>query len=298
MYFLHLLHCRFFSRPNFPNQNLRYPPLLTCPPPLNPTYNQVFPRAHVFSENRRASDQYFNVSVPSPLPGPRLRVEGSAINMTMTAGTFSVYIRFAQMWHRHAYAHTHTSTSTYTNTHIQTHTCTHAHTLEDTLTHMYIHTCMHIHVYVRLSCEDIQIDVSVLTRTHLNVLSIDRRLSLSRSFALTRMVSLAFFLSLGLSLSHKHTHIHKHMLSLSVSVALALSVSSSRSLSLTHSHTHTHARMNTRTITHTLTPSSPPWYIWQATLWVCTHSFLLQRVRLIASLTVWSHVFLLTRATN
>ena len=133
---------------------------LTCSPPHNPTYNQVFPRAHVFSENRRDSDQYFNVSVPSPLPGPRLRVEGSAINMTMTAGTFSVYIRFTQMWHRHAHTHTHTSTSTntntYTYTHIQTHKCTHAHTLEDTLTHIYIHTCIHIHVYIRLSCEDIE----------------------------------------------------------------------------------------------------------------------------------------------
>lgn len=52
------------------------------------TQHTVYPLAHVFSENRRASDQYLAVSVPSPLPGPALRKTDTTVRMTMTAGDF------------------------------------------------------------------------------------------------------------------------------------------------------------------------------------------------------------------
>ena len=52
------------------------------------TDHTIYPLAHVFSENRRASDQYLNVSVPSPLPGPVLRKAEPVVKMNMTAGDF------------------------------------------------------------------------------------------------------------------------------------------------------------------------------------------------------------------
>ena len=48
----------------------------------------VFPLAHVFGECARDSDQYLNVSVPSPLPGPAMRAAGPEVRLTMTAGDF------------------------------------------------------------------------------------------------------------------------------------------------------------------------------------------------------------------
>ena len=41
----------------------------------------VYPLAHVFSENRRASDQYLNVSIPSPMPGPGFRQAAPEVSM-------------------------------------------------------------------------------------------------------------------------------------------------------------------------------------------------------------------------
>lgn len=48
----------------------------------------VYPLAHVFGECARATDQYLNVSVPCPLPGPALREAAPEVRLTMTAGDF------------------------------------------------------------------------------------------------------------------------------------------------------------------------------------------------------------------